>query len=91
MFEARFEYSKAFRKSSMIFCIIYIVFVDVLMVAIDITGLIQILPGNQLFITMIETLILSILSIVLGGLEIYKMSNILKYTELTKREKLVIH
>jgi len=61
------------------------------MVAIDITGLIQILPGNQLFITMIETLILSILSIVLGGLEIYKMSNILKYTELTKREKLVIY
>jgi len=61
------------------------------MVAIDITGLIQILPGNQLFITMIETLILSIFSIVLGGLEIYKMSNILKYTELTKREKLVIY
>jgi hypothetical protein len=47
------------------------------MVAIDITGLTQIGPGNQLFITMIETLILSILSIVFGGLEIYKMGNIL--------------
>ena len=40
---------------------------------------------------MIETLILSILSIVLGGLEIYKMSNILQYTELTKRERMLIH
>lgn len=75
----------------MIFCIVYLISVDVLMVAIDITGLTQIGPGNQLFITMIETLILSILSIVLGGLEIYKMSNILQYTELTKREKLLIH
>jgi len=40
---------------------------------------------------MIETLILSILSIVLCGLEIYRMGNILKYTELTKREKMLIH
>lgn len=39
MFEARFEHSKAFRKSSMIFCIVYLIGVDVLMVAIDITGL----------------------------------------------------
>jgi len=39
MFEARFEYSKVFRKSTMIFCIVYLISVDVLMVAIDITGL----------------------------------------------------
>ena len=39
IFEARFEHSKAYRKSLMIFCIVYVIFVDVLMVAIDITGL----------------------------------------------------
>lgn len=91
MFEARFEFSKVFRKSMMIFCIVYLIFVDVLMIAIDITGLTQIASNNQLFITMIDTLLLSILSIILCGLEIYRMTDILKYTELTKRERLVIH
>jgi hypothetical protein len=39
---------------------------------------------------MIETLILSIISIGLGGYEIYSMGNILKYTELSKREMLLL-
>lgn len=39
LFEARFEHSKVFRKNLMIFGIFYLIGVDVLMVAIDITGL----------------------------------------------------
>jgi hypothetical protein len=46
MFEARFEFAKVYRKSTMIFCIIYIIGVDLLMVCIDITGLTQIGWGN---------------------------------------------
>lgn len=61
--------------------IAYIICIDLSLICIDITGLTKIESGNQLYITMIETLVLSILSIVLGSIELWKIKEILAYTE----------
>lgn len=60
--------------------IIYLICIDLSLICIDVTGLTKIEPGNQLWITMIETLVLSILSIVLGAIELWKLKDILQYT-----------
>jgi len=39
---------------------------------------------------MIETMVLSVLSFVLGAIELSQQKTILLYTELTKREKMLI-
>ncbi len=61
--------------------IAYIICIDLSLICIDITGLTQVESGNQLYITMIETLVLSILSIILGSIELWKLKEILAYTE----------
>jgi hypothetical protein len=37
--------------------------------------------GNQLYITMIETLVLSLVGLVLGSYELYSLKDSLAYTE----------
>jgi hypothetical protein len=61
--------------------IAYIICIDLSLICIDITGLTKVESGNQLYITMIETLVLSILSILLGSIELWRIKEILAYTE----------
>jgi len=56
------------------------VFVDLFLICIAIPGLTEIDWGNQLYITMIETCVLSIVNILLSGYELYKLSEYLRYT-----------
>lgn len=60
-----------------------------LLICIDITGLTKVekQPWNQLYITMIETLVLSIFSIILGAVELYLLKDILAYTAEPKKKK----
>jgi len=68
------------------YMIAYIICVDLALICIDITGLFVVVPGNQLFITIMETLVLSILSIVLGCIELWLLKDILAYTQTEKRK-----
>lgn len=61
--------------------------IDLFLICIDITGLVSIPWGNQLFITMVETMVLSTVSIALGSYELYKLHDYLKYTEQDKMNK----
>ena len=63
------------------FEIVHLICVDLLLVCINVTALTQIEPGNQLFITLQEVLILSLLSIALGAWELRQLKTYLKYTE----------
>jgi hypothetical protein len=70
------------------FQIVFIVCIDLALICIDVTGLTKIESGNQLFITMIETLVLSVLSIILGAIELWRLKIILTYTEEPKNKKM---
>jgi hypothetical protein len=87
MFQSQFTQAKYYRKMMTWFQIAFIICIDLSLICIDITGLTKIESGNQLFITMIETLILSILSIILGSIELWKLKEILKYTEEERKNK----
>lgn len=69
--------------------IIYLICIDLVLICIDITGLTKVekQPWNQLYVTMIETLILSLLSIILGSIELWRLKELLKYTEEKKKIK----
>ena len=75
------------------FQITWIICIDLALICIDITGLTQVenpfggRPWNQLYVTMIETLVLSFLSIILGSIELWRLKNILSYTEPKKKKK----
>lgn len=89
MFQAHFSQAKYYRKMMTWYQIIYLICIDLTLICIDITGLIKVekQPWNQLFVTMIETLVLSILSIILGAIELWKLKEILQYTEEKKKTK----
>ena len=56
--------------------------VDLFLICIGITGLITIeFMKNQLYIIFIETVVLSVLDIILGGYELFKLKEYLVYTE----------
>lgn len=69
--------------------IIYLICIDLVLICIDITGLTKVekQPWNQLYVTMIETLVLSLLSIILGSVELWRLKEYLKYTEEKKKIK----
>jgi len=71
--------------------IIYLICIDLALICIDVTGLTKIESGNQLYITMIETLVLSILSIILGSIELWKIKDILTYTEPPKDKSMKLN
>lgn len=80
-FQAPFSRAKTYRKKLIMFEIVHLICVDLLLVCINVTALTQIEPGNQLFITLQEVLILSLLSIALGAWELRQLKTYLKYTE----------
>ena len=85
-FRSHFSEAKYYRKMHTWYMIAYIICIDLALICIDITGLFIIVPDNQLFITIIETLVLSILSIVLGCIELWLLKDILGYTQIQKRK-----
>lgn len=87
-YQSLFSRSKYYRKMMTWYQIIYLICIDLALICIDVTGLTKIESGNQLFITMIETLILSILSIILGAIELWRLKIILQYTEEPKSKKI---
>jgi len=60
--------------------------VDLFLICISIPGLIEIEWGNQLYITMVETCTLSIINIILGSWELYKLADYLKYTTTSEKK-----
>lgn len=87
-YQALFSRAKYYRKMMTWFQIVFIVCIDLALICIDVTGLTKIESGNQLFITMIETLVLSVLSIILGAIELWRLKIILTYTEEPKNKKM---
>ena len=83
-FQAFFSRAKYYRKLQTWYSIVYLICIDLTLICIDITALTQIEQGNQLFITIVETLVLSILSIILGSCELWMLKKVLKYTEPSK-------
>lgn len=81
VFKARWTDVKFYRKMMMWFCIAHFITIDLFLICIDVTGLLHLEWGNQLYITMIETLVLSLLGIGLGAWELYALKDILAYTE----------
>lgn len=63
------------------FGIIHMISVDLLLICADISGLVDLEWGTQLYITMIETLILSIFNIVAGAWELKNLVVILDEVE----------
>lgn len=86
-FKAHWEKAKYYRKMLTWYLIAYIICVDLALILIDITCLIMIENKNQLHITVVETLILSIISLVLSAVELFLLKKTLEYTE-PKKDKL---
>jgi len=64
---------------------IHMFLVDLGLIVIGIAGLISVdFMANQLYITFIETVVLSIIDIVLGAIELYKLKEYLAYTGKSK-------
>jgi hypothetical protein len=81
VFKARWTDVKFYRKMMMWFCIAHFITIDLFLICIDISGLSVIEWGNQLYITMIETLVLSLVGLVIGSIELYQLKDSLAYTE----------
>ena len=83
MFKARWtgENAKYYRKFMTVFCIVHML-IDAAIICIAAAGLYEAEPmGNNLYIVMIETGVLSLIGIILGLIELFKMKDYLKYTE----------
>jgi len=64
--------------------------VDLFLICISITGLVQSEWGTQLYIAFIETLVLSLVNIGLSSYELYKLPDYLKYTEQEKKQNFAV-
>lgn len=80
MFTAYWQKAKVYRNLVNWYNIVTMITVDFFLICIDITGLIYIEWGNQLYITMIETCVLSVVSIILCSYELYRLTDYLEYT-----------
>jgi hypothetical protein len=90
MFQATWTNTKDYRNMVNWYGIVHMITVDLFLICIAITGLITIEWGNQLFITMIETLVLSLINIGLSSYELYKLPEYLKYTEQEKKQNFAV-
>jgi hypothetical protein len=88
-FKATLSDPKNYRKMLTWYTIATIICIDMALICIDITCLTMIEDDNQLWITVIETLVLSIILLVLSAVELYMIKDNLKYTT-KKRDKLKI-
>lgn len=86
VFKARWSDVKFYRKMMMWFCIAHFITIDLFLICIDVTGLMHIEWGNQIYITMIETLVLSLAGIALGAYELFRLKEYLAYTEEGKKK-----
>jgi len=88
MFKARWSESKDYRKIMTWFCITHMFLVDLFLIVIGIAGILSIdFMSNQLYITFIETVALSVIDIILGSIELYKLKEHLAYTVQKKKLK----
>lgn len=81
VFKARWSDVKFYRKMMMWFCVAHFITVDLFTICIDITAIINMDWGNQLYITVIETLVLSLFGLALGAVELFMLKDSLAYTE----------
>lgn len=88
--QSHFSRAKYYRKMQTWYQIVYLICVDLALICINITALTQIEQGNQLFITLIEVLTISVLSIILGSFELWLLKKTLKYTE-PQRDKIKLN
>lgn len=79
LFTAYWSKAKEYRNLINWYGLVTMIVVDLFLICIGITGLLHI-PWNQLFITFIETVVLSIVNIVLGSIELYRLNDYLEYT-----------
>ena len=81
MFKARWSLGKYYRKSMTIFCIVSMI-LDALIITLCIASLLNmVVMSNMLWVTTVEVAVLSLLLIILGCIELYKMKDYLKYNE----------
>jgi hypothetical protein len=72
---------KLYRKTLTAFCAIHML-TDAIIILISVIGLTSIeFMSNMLYITMIETAVLSVAGLILGLIELFKMKEYLEYTE----------
>lgn len=83
-FEARFTHAKFYRKMMTTYYVIWLLCIDIALIVIDITTLVMIEGNNQFWVTVIETLVLSIFSVILGSYELWHLKRLLAYTETPK-------
>ena len=83
MFKAQWTKATKFRTSLWMWQLIFLIAVDVLLILVGCFGLLMIWDGlaNQLIVTMIETIVLSIYLFILGIIEKIYMMRIFDYTE----------
>lgn len=73
VYTAYWTRAKDYRNFVYYYTLVNMVFVDLFLVCIGIPGLIEIHWGNQLYITLIETVTLSIINIALSAYELYRL------------------
>lgn len=86
MFQVPLSRAKFYRKMVTIFQIVHMIVIDLFLICLDITALTQIEPWNMMWVFVIETLVLSILGIILGVVELMYLKSYLEYTEPKKRK-----
>jgi hypothetical protein len=69
MFKAKFTKLSLLRRSMIKWQIGYFILVDIVLISISAFGLLQVKIDTQLFMTMVETIMLSILLIIFGLIE----------------------
>jgi hypothetical protein len=85
MFKANWSDENHYRKIHTWYTMIHMFLVDLGLIVIGIAGLISVdFMANQLYICFIETVVLSILDIILGAIELYKLKEYLSYTGIKK-------
>lgn len=87
MFRPAIKGVKTYRNRINWFGIVAMVTIDLLLICVGITGLLHIEWGNQLYINMIETVALSVISIILNAIELKQLKDILEANRLEKEKK----
>ena len=81
MFKANWSQGVYYRKSMTIFCIVSMI-IDALIICLCIASLLNMaVYTNMLWVTTVEVAVLSLLLIILGCIELYKMKDYLRYNE----------
>jgi competence protein ComGC len=88
MFRASWTEEQKYRKNMTWFTIVHMLIVDLGLIIIGVAGVLSLrFLQNQLWIIYCETVVLSIIDIVLSAIELYKLKEILSYTSTKKTAK----